>query len=210
MESKRVRRTEMSFACACCSFWDANVAMMCSSSRQPVGLLLVDACGRFGLLLRELLEVFLGLLLGKGLSFGRLLGIASWPWPRPSSAPSRPSALLYSASSRRAGPRPCPWRRLGYHLLWFPCCRVHRACVPRPIPPSSLVWRPSRTWPGEMQRWRQAAAKCSDARRRRAYVQFSCVERRATIESAVLDHYLLAMANQCGGLMTRHWFFIAH
>ena len=115
--------------------------------------------------------------------------------------------LLYSASSRRAGPRPCPWRRLGYHLLWFPCCRLHRACAPRPIPPSSLVSRPSRTWLREMQRWRQAAAKCSDARRRRAYVQFSCVERRATIESAVLDHYLLAMAIQCGGLMTRHFFF---
>merc|ERR1719390_238768 len=44
-------------------------------ARQSIGFGLVDACGRFGLLLRELLEVFLGLLLGKGLSLGRLLGI---------------------------------------------------------------------------------------------------------------------------------------
>ena len=38
-------------------------------------------------------------------------------------------------------------------------------------------------------------------------MQFFGVERRAVVEFAVFDYYQLAMAIQCGGLMTQHDFF---
>ena len=51
---------------------------------------------------------------------------------------------------------------------------------------------------------RQSAVMRVDGVRQCSFFAF---EPRVVVESAVLDSYLLAMAIQCGGLMTQHDFF---
>merc|ERR1719409_1469266 len=163
--------------------------------REAVGLGLVDACGRFGLLLRELLEVLLGFLLGKGLSFCRFLGIAFrlrlgfFPLFL---------GLLFLLAELLLEELVLALAHGGVSGIIYCGFLVVEAVELARLGPFGLLGLLGGP-PGhglvQMQRWRQAAAKCSDARRRRAYVQFSCVERRAVVESAVLANYQLAMAN---------------
>ena len=77
-----------------------------------------------------------------------------WPWPRPTSACSRPAATWRQLSPSRSGPRSWPARRKSWPRGWPPASRPrgrgsNSAAGGRSRPrPASAGGRPAPNWPG--------------------------------------------------------------